>query len=139
MSDLRPHELASPFFRLSPEIRLAIYNCLVPRERMYIDLCSLKAPTGDGLMGKRRGIISNLALQTLNINSLTRGNGLHLLVSYCYTLSEYHILLQIVRREDDRIRSRCGLCCRPLLNRPIGELRTVHGLSRAYDAFSTEL
>ena len=81
MSALHPHELTSPFFRLSPEMRLAVYHHLLPTDAIYIDLCTPRRPEQANFVVRKRSVISTLLMQTLTLETISRENGLNLLVS----------------------------------------------------------
>ena len=74
---LQQHELASPFFRLSPEMRLAVYNALLPSRLINIDLCSPRRPEQADFVVRKRSIVSTLLMQTLHLEAISRDNGLN--------------------------------------------------------------
>lgn len=81
MAPLRPYEVQSPFLRLPAEVKLLIYSYLIPTERFYIDLCSPIRPEQSNFTIRKRSVISSILAQALNLETITRTNGLHMLVS----------------------------------------------------------
>ena len=92
-----PHEQGSAFLRLPVETRLQIYSYLLPRDRIDINLCDLnyKPPPKELLPFKKvkRSPISTMVSQNLTIETITRANGLHLLLVSKLTANELTALL----------------------------------------------
>lgn len=94
MACLAPGEETSAFLKLPFETRLQIYSYLIPQAMLEIDLCTARrAESSSSLPGRRRSVISNLVSQTLELETITRCNGLHLLLVSSRTRSEVKPLL----------------------------------------------
>ena len=92
-------------FRLPAETRLHIYSYLISNEGLYIDLCATRRAHGDSYIGRSRSIMSNLLQQTVNLHTLVRTNGLHLLL-VCRQ-SRFEILPLLA---ETTVRFHCGRC-----------------------------
>ena len=86
MSALQQHEEQSPLFHLPAETRLSIYSHLIPKDGIYIDLCTPRKIEGAEFTVRKRSVVSTLMLQMFAIDAVSRGNGLHLLVSLVFFL-----------------------------------------------------
>lgn len=72
----------SPFFRLSPEIRLVIYDYVLPQNgQLYVDLCTPTRPDGEEFVLRKRSIVSTLLKRVMELEGIVRGGGLQMLVS----------------------------------------------------------
>ena len=121
MASLLPpqQEQESAFLLLPAETRLHIYSYIIPQQTLDIDLCTIRRPTenyvpgtrqtGRGLFGKRSPI-SNLVSQLLELENITRRNGLHLLGVSRVTHDEVKPLLSALT-----VRFHCPRCFEDLL------------------------
>lgn len=113
------HEQESAFLQLPIEIRLHIYSYILPRQTLDIDLCTIRRPAenyvpstrrhGGGIFGKPSPI-SSLVSQVLELENITRLNGLHLLTVSRRTHNEVRPLLSALT-----VRFHCPKCFEDLL------------------------
>lgn len=91
---------ASAFLSLPAETRLQIYSYLVPQQRLVIDLCSTRdSSTSSSVLAeasRKWSPISNMVAQNLAIETITRENGLHLLLVSKHTAAEIMALLSAI-------------------------------------------
>jgi hypothetical protein len=114
---LLPHEQASAFLQLPLETRLHIYSYILPRQTLYIDLCTVRRPAEHHVPNIRRhggrskpSPISSLVSQVLELENITRLNGLHLLAVSRRTHFEVIPLLSTLT-----VRFHCPKCFQDLL------------------------
>lgn len=114
---LLPHEQASAFLQLPIETRLHIYSYILPRQTLYIDLCTFRRPAEHHVPNiRRRGgsskpsPISSLVSQVLELENITRLNGLHLLTVSRRTHGEVIPLLSTLT-----VRFHCPKCFQDFL------------------------
>jgi len=110
MDDLTPAERASGFLSLPAEIRLHIYDYLIPSAKLEIDLCNHRRPQQAEFTVRRRSVISSLLSQVLALDTITRTNGLHLLKVCTRTRGEVLPLLA-----KTTVRFHCCKCFEELL------------------------
>ncbi|EXJ85842.1 hypothetical protein A1O1_06211 [Capronia coronata CBS 617.96] len=134
MTQLAPHEEAAPFLRLPAETRLHIYSYLIPEDRIEIDLCTSRRselehhpadarttsvsssssgrspPRSSTIPTPKRSIISGLVAQVIQLETITRTNGLHLLLVCRRTRDEVRSLLSTLP-----VRFHCPKCFEELL------------------------
>lgn len=92
MNPLAPSEQASAFLRLPVETRLHLYSYLIPKKVLDIDLCR-RRDEPHNLPRRKRSVISSLVAQTLELETISRSNGLHLLLVSSRTRDEVLPLL----------------------------------------------
>ncbi|KEF62578.1 uncharacterized protein A1O9_00551 [Exophiala aquamarina CBS 119918] len=113
-----PYEQESAFLQLPTETRLHIYSYILPRKTLDIDLCTIQRPTQNYFPSIRRhrasigklSPISSLVSQVLELENITRRNGLHLLSVSRRTRDELRPLLSALL-----VRFHCPKCFEDLL------------------------
>ena len=109
---LAPRESGSAFLHLPAETRLQIYNYLLPRSRLDINLCDLEDSQTTSLelpstkpKDRKCSPISTMVSQNLAIETIIRANGLQLLPVSTHTAAEVTALLSEVP-----VRFHCPKC-----------------------------
>lgn len=112
-----PHEEVSALLELPFETRLHIYSHIIPSEVLEIDLCTIRRPVVDQISSIRRSgrssrpaPTSSLVTKVLELENITRLNGLHLLSVSRQTRAEVLPLFSALT-----VRFHCTKCFEDLL------------------------
>lgn len=106
------YELKSPLLSLPTEIRLQIYRWIIPSTPEYLDinLCTRQSNHQSVLSFRKHSMISHLLNQVLNLETIIRCNGLHLLMVSKRTRAEVLPLFS-----DLTVKFHCLRCYEDLL------------------------